>query len=134
MKLDEKIVESVNRPGRVGVLATADKAGHPNVAYFGSPRLNPDGTLVVGLTINRTLRNLEENPHAALFTAETAPVTFTTPGWRIYLKVRELQKEGSLLDGVRKQIAEKAGEATAAKIKACVLFDVQEIRSLVDLG
>jgi predicted pyridoxine 5'-phosphate oxidase superfamily flavin-nucleotide-binding protein len=134
MKLDSAILESVNRPGRVGVLATADKAGHPNVAYFGSPRLNPDGTLVMGLTVNRTLHNLEENPWAALFTAESAPVTFSTPGWRLYLTVRELQKAGPKLDAVRQEIAARAGEATAQKIKACVVFEVTEIRSLVDLG
>jgi len=64
MEITKGIFEIVNKPGRVGVLATTNKAGQPNVAYFGSPKLMDDGTLVMGLGGNRSLANLEENPQA----------------------------------------------------------------------
>ncbi|MEW6266977.1 MAG: pyridoxamine 5'-phosphate oxidase family protein [Thermodesulfobacteriota bacterium] len=134
MEIEAKVLESVNRAGRVGVLATADRTGRPNAAYFGSPRLNQDGTLIMGLMNNRSLKNLEQSPLAVFFTVEKAPVDFQTPGWRLYLKVREIQKQGPILDGVREAIAAKAGKNAAALIQAGVVFEVTEVRPLVDMG
>ena len=131
MEIGKEIFEIVNKPGRVGVLGTSDKNGQPNVAYFGSPRLMEDGTLVMGLSSNRSLGNLEENPLAVFFAITESPVTFATPGYRIYLKVKEIQKEGPLLDGVKKAIAEHAGEEAAGMIVAGVAFEVTEARPLV---
>ena len=133
-QIEQKVLDSVNRPGRIGVLATADKQARPNLAYFGSPRLKPDGTLVMGLGENRTLANLEENPRAVFFALESAPVDFTTPGWRLYLEVREIQRQGPVLDEIRRFIAEKAGEQAAGMIRAAVVFQVEEVRPLLDMG
>jgi hypothetical protein len=132
--IDQKVLQTVNRPGRLSVLATADKSGRPDVAYFGSPVLNPDGTLVMGLGENRSLKNLMENPHAAYFTVETSPVSIQTPGWRLYLTVKEIQRQGPVVDGVKKAIADAAGEAAAAMIVAGVVLTVDEVRPLVDMG
>lgn len=134
MKIEQKVVESVNRPGRVGVLATADAEARPNAAYFGSPRLNLDGTLIIGMMNNRSLKNLEQNPFAVFFTVDKAPVDFQTPGWRLYLKVREIQRQGPVLDNIRDGIAKKAGEEAARRIQAGVVFEVTSIRPLVDMG
>ncbi len=133
-QIEQKVLESVNRPGRIGVLATADRQGRPNLAYFGSPRLTPEGTLVVGLGQNRTLANLEQNPRAVFLALESSPVGFQTPGWRLYLEVEEIQRQGAVLDEVRSFIAEKAGEQAARMIQAGVVFRVEEVRPLVDMG
>ena len=42
-EISKEIFEIVNKPGRVGVLGTADKQGQPNAAYFGSLRLMEPG-------------------------------------------------------------------------------------------
>ncbi|MBL7212710.1 MAG: pyridoxamine 5'-phosphate oxidase family protein [Desulfobacteraceae bacterium] len=134
VNISKEIVEMVNKPGRIGTLGTADKQGQPNVAYFGSPRLMEDGTIIMGLGSNRTLKNLEENPLAVFFCVTESPVTFKTPGYRMYLKVREIQKEGPVLDGVKEAIAKHAGPGAAKMIVAGVVFDVTEVRPLVDMG
>jgi hypothetical protein len=132
--ISKEVIEIVNGAGRIGTLGTANKQGEPNVAYFGSPRLSEDGTITMGLTKNRTLKNLEENPHAVFFCVAESPVTFTTPGYRLYLKVREIQKSGPILDGVKEAITEHAGAQAAAMIAAGVVFDVTEVRPLVEMA
>lgn len=133
-EISKEIFEIVNKPGRVGVLSTADKQGQPNAAYFGSLRLMEDGSVVLGMGNNRSLRNLEENPLAALFCVTESPVAFNTPGCRLYLKAKEIQKEGPILDGVKKAIAEVAGEDAAKMIVAGVVFEVTGTRALVAMG
>jgi hypothetical protein len=80
------------------------------------------------------LKNLEENPLAVFFCVAESPVTFTTPGYRLYLKVREIQKAGTIFDGVKKAIAEHAGPDAAKMIVAGVVFNVTEVRPLVAMG
>lgn len=133
-KLTKEIIDVVNKPGRIGTLGTANKLGEPNIAYFGSPQMSIDGSIVMGLGNNQTLKNLSENPSAVFFCADESPVTFTTPGYRIYLKVLEIQKEGPVLDGVKKAIAEIAGTDAANMIVAGVVFTVTSIRPLVAMG
>ncbi|QOX80945.1 pyridoxamine 5'-phosphate oxidase family protein (plasmid) [Trichlorobacter lovleyi] len=134
VELNKEILEIVNKPGRIGTLGTADKQGQPNVAYFGSPQLSEEGKIVMGLGNNKSLENLEENPFAVFFVADESPVTFTTPGYRLYLKTREIQKEGPIIDGVKKAISEVAGPDAANMIVAGVVFDVTDIRPLVAMG
>jgi predicted pyridoxine 5'-phosphate oxidase superfamily flavin-nucleotide-binding protein len=130
--IGKEVYDIVNKPGRVGVLGTADKHGQPNTAYFGSLRLLEDGSVVLGLGKNRSLKNLEENPLAVLFCVTESPVGFQTPGLRLYLKVKEIQKAGPLYDTIKKAIAEHAGEDAAKMIVAAAAFEVTEIRKLLD--
>jgi len=134
VEITKEIIDVVNSPGRIGTLGTADKQGQPNVAYFGSPQLFADGTIVLGLGNNQTLKNLAENPLAVFFCIADSPVTFTTPGYRLYLKVREIQKQGPIIEGVKKAIAEHAGAEAAKGIAAGVIFDVTQIRPLMAMG
>jgi hypothetical protein len=131
-EFDANFVNTINLPGRIGVLATADAEGKPNAAYFGSPRLNEDGQLVMGMMENHSLANLEANPYAVFFTVKEAPVGWNTPGWRLYLECKQIDREGELLAQVKKAVAAGAGEAAAAGIKAGVLFEVTRVRPLVD--
>lgn len=133
-EISQEIFEIVNKPGRVGVLSTSDKQGQPNSAYFGSLKLLEDGSVVLGLGNNRSLKNLEENPLAVLFCVTESPVAFNTPGYRLYLKILEIQKEGPLLDDVKKAIAQLAGQDAAKMIVAGVKFEVTETRPLIAMG
>lgn len=130
--IDQHIIETINQPGKIGVLATADAKGQPNLAYFGSARVLPEGDFVVALGDSRTLTNLEQNQNATYLVLKESPVSFTTQGWRLYLKVRMIHSDGELLGSIRKQIADKVGSEAAKAIKAAILFDVTEIRPLVD--
>lgn len=132
VEISKEVFEIVNKPGRVGVLGTADKNGQPNAAYFGSLRLMEDGSVVLGLGNNRSLKNLEENPLAVLFCVTESPVGFQTPGMRLYLKLKEIQKSGPFYDGIKVAIAEIAGADAANMIVAGVAFEVTDIRKLVD--
>ena len=133
-QITKEVMDVFNQPGRIGTLGTADKKGQPNVAYFGSLRPMPDGTITVGLTNNRTLRNLEENPLAVFFIVKEGPVTFQTPGYRLYLRVRGIHREGPVLDEVKEFITKHVGPQAASGIAAGVVFDVSEIRPLVAMG
>jgi hypothetical protein len=133
-KLTRDIYNVVNHPGRIATLATADKKGIPDVAYFGSPRLMDDGTLVLGSGENRSLRNLRENPNAAFFCVDEAPVTPKTPGCRLYLKVKSIQDKGPVVEGIRKNIAMYFNKEAAEMIVAAVVFDVVDVRPLIAAG
>lgn len=132
IEINQEVFDIVNKPGRVGVLGTSNKQGQPNAAYFGSMRLNDDGSVVMGLGNNRSLKNLEENPLAVLFCVTESPVGFQTPGLRLYLKLKEIQKSGPLYDAIKSAIAEVAGADAAKMIVAAAAFEVTEIRKLVD--
>jgi len=133
-QITKEVMDVLNQPGRIGILATADKNGQPNVAYFGSLRPMQDGTITVGLTNNRTLRNLEENPLAVFFVVKEGPVTPKTPGYRCYLKAHGIHREGPVLDEVKEFIGKFAGPEAAGRMKAGVVFDVTEVRPLVSMG
>jgi hypothetical protein len=130
--ISKDIYDIVNKPGRVGVLGTADKSGQPNAAYFGSLRLSDDGTVTLGMSQNRSLANLKENPLAVLFVVTESPVSVNSVGIRLYLKLEELQEEGPLFEKVKDGILKHAGEGAAAMIKAAAAFEVTEIRGLMD--
>ena len=82
------------------MLYTANKEGKPNIAYFGSSAFMDDKTLSAGLMGGRTPRNLKENPNAVFSCVEGTPVTFSTPGCRLYLEVNEIHEQGELLDQI----------------------------------
>ena len=131
--ISKEIFEIVNKPGRVGILGTADKNGQPNAAYFGSLRLMEDGTVALGMSSNRSLKNLRENPLAALFCVTESPVNITTVGIRLYLKLKEIQEQGTFYDTIKNGIRKNAGDNAANMIVAAVSFEVTEIRGLMDL-
>ena len=131
IEISKNICGMVNKPGCIGTLSTSDVNGQPNVAYFGSPKLENDGALVVDLDRKRTLKNLEANPYAVLICMEKikrGPGSFTTQGCRLYLKVREIHTKGLRVKSIRETIAKAAG--AAKMIVASVFFDVTEVEAL----
>jgi hypothetical protein len=132
--LKAKALEVLTKPDRIGVLATASAEGEPNVGYFSSTVVMDDGSMALGLGNNRSLKNMSENPAAVYFVIESYPVGLATPGFRIYLKVREIQREGPLLERIREGIRKAAGDTAADNTVAVSLFEVTSVRPMIDAG
>jgi hypothetical protein len=123
-----------NKQPRLGTLSTASKDGKVNSAYFGSPHMVDEKTIMMGLAQNRTLAYLQENPHAVFMIMEPGKVISEWKGVRIYVKMTDCATSGEKLDRMKAKIAAAAGEAAAKMIHAAVTFSIQEIRPLADFG
>ena len=132
--MDNKLMEYFNKHPRLGTLSTAAKNGKVNVAYFGSPRMVDEKTIVMGLSQNRTFSNLQENPHGVFIVMEPGKTLPEWKGVRIYVKMTDCRTSGEKLDEIKAFIAEKAGEAAAKMIHAAVSFEIEEVRPLADFG
>jgi hypothetical protein len=134
MKMSTKLMEYFNKQPRIGTLSTADKTGNVDVAYFGSPRMIDEKTVVMGLGKNRTFANLQDNPRAVYMIMEPGKSLPEWKGVRVYLTMTECQTSGERLDQIKAAIAEKGGAGAAKMIHAAVTFDIKEIRPLADFG
>ena len=57
-------------------------------------------------------------------------------GWkgiRVYMKMKESATSGEMLDTIKSQIAQIAGEEAANIIHAAITFEIIELRPLVDM-
>ena len=124
--------ELVNNPHRVGVVATTDRAGHPNVAVFGSAYMPDDLTLVVALGETRTAQNLLEDGRAVFMSVLPDENPMKTQGCRVYLKLRTLENEGPNLDEAKARVAALSNEKAAGMIKYVAYFDIESVRPLID--
>lgn len=129
-----KLMEYFNQSPRIGTLSTADKAGNVDSAVFGSPRMTDEKTVIMGLGQNRTLANLQQNPHAVFLRVEPGKEFMDWKGVRVYLKVKALATSGPMLDNFKSQMAKVAGEEAAAMVHAVVIFEITEVRPLIDMG
>jgi hypothetical protein len=132
--MSAKLVDYFNKMPRLGTLSTASKEGKVNVAYFGSARMIDEKTIFMGCGKNRTFANLQENPYAVFAIMEPGKSAPEWKGVRVYLKMSECQTEGEKLDTLKKQIAERAGEAAAKRMHAAITFEIQELRAFADFG
>ena len=132
--MSSKLMEYFNKAPRLGTLSTADKAGKVNSAVFGSPRMTDEKTVVMGLGKNRTLANLQQNPHAVYLIMETGATLMDWKGIRVYLKAQNIATSGPVLDAFKVQMAKVAGEEAAKMIYAAVSFEVVEVRPIIDMG
>ncbi len=132
--MSAKLIEYFNKQPRLGGLSTAGKDGKVNIAYFLSPRMIDEKTVVMAIGNNRTFANLLQNPYAAFMIFEPGMTISDWKGVRIYLKMKEYQTSGEKVEMMRAQVAQLAGEEPAKMVHAAVTFEVQEIRPLVDFG
>ena len=132
--MSEKLMNYFNKQPRLGTLATADKNGKVNSAYFGSPRMVDEKTVFMGLGNNRTFANLQENPYAVFMVMEPGKTIMDWKGVRLYVEMTDCQTSGEKLDELKAKIAEAAGESAAKMMHAAVTFEVKEIRPLADFG
>ena len=130
----QKLMEYFNKQPRIGTLSTANKDGKVNVAYFGSPRMTDEKTVVMALRNSRTFANLRENPNAVFMILEQEKTGAEWKGLRVYVTMIDHQTSGEKLESMKAAIARAAGEATAKSMYAAVTFEVQDIRPLIDVG
>jgi len=132
--MPSKLMDYFNKSPRIGTLSTADKAGIVDSGVFGSPRMTDEKTVVMGLGKNRTLANLQQNPHAVYLIMTPGATIMDWKGIRVYLKAQKITTSGPVLDTFRSQMAKVAGEEAAKMIYATVSFSVTEVRPLIDMG
>lgn len=111
-------------------LATASKEGVPNVVPCGSTRaVGPDTITITALHLDKTLRNLEENPRVALvFNSELGQkgTRIDVRGWQIKGEAT-LVKSGEYFKRAKEGAANRFGPEAADKVKAAVVIKVTEI-------
>jgi hypothetical protein len=127
-------VEYFNRQPRIATLSTAGRDGKVDVAPMGSPRMVDEKTVVMALAKNRTLANLQENPHAVYIIMVPGEGIFDWKGVRVYMRMRSCETSGEAIDAMRREISEAIGEAAAGMLHAAVTFEVEEVRPIVDMG
>lgn len=129
-----KLMEYFNKSPRIGTLSTADNAGKVNSGVFGSPHMIDEKTVVMGIGQNRTLANLQQNPHAVYLIIEPGASIMDWKGVRVYLKAQNIATSGPMLDNFKAQIAKVAGEEAGQMIYATVSFEITEVRPIFDMG
>ena len=132
--MSSKLMAYFNKLPRLGTLSTSSKDGKVNSAYFGSPYMIDEKTIIMGLTRNRTLAYLQENPNAVFMIMEPGQALSEWKGVRIYVRMTDCSTAGEQLDKIKARIAAVAGEAGAKMIHAALTFEVLEIRPLADFG
>ncbi len=132
--MSARLMEYFNRTPRLGTLSTSSRDGKVNVAYFGSPRMVDEKTVIMGIGKNRTFANLQENPHAVFMIMEPGKTISEWKGVRVYLKMTQCETSGERLEQVKSLIAKAAGESAAKIIHAAVAFEITEIRPFADFG
>ena len=132
--MPSKLMEYFNKSPRLGTISTADKAGNVDSGVFGSPNMTDEKTVVMGLGKNRTLANLQQNPHAVYLIMEPGATIMDWKGIRVYLKAQNIATSGPVLDTYKAEMAKVAGEEAAKMIYAAVSFEVTEVRPLIDMG
>ncbi len=126
-------MEFINQPGRFGILATSGETGESNAALFASARMPDERTLVLGLSENRSLTYLRDNPRACFLAFEPGANPLLWRGCRLYLRVEEISTSGPLFETLVAGAQKQAGERAAGAIRAAVRFAVTAIRPLIDL-
>jgi len=129
-----QLIEYFNKSPRIGVLSTADKSGHVDSGISGSPRMTDEKTVIMGLSNNRTLANLQQNPHAVYLIIEPGTTITDWKGIRVYLVALQIATSGGDLDAFKSQIAEVIGKESADMMVALVTFEVTGVRPIVDMG
>jgi hypothetical protein len=124
----------VNKMPRIGTLSTANREGRVNAAYFGSARMTTEETMVMACGSSRTLANLQENPYAVFSIIEAGAAPPEWKGVRVYLRMTECQIEGEKLEAFRTQVAKRAGQGAAERLRAAITFEVEEVRPFNDSG
>jgi hypothetical protein len=90
----------LDRRTAVSVLATADRAGTPEVALLVAPRMTPDGHVAGGEEDDvggRTFRNLRQNPRATLVVLDPIMDPRARDGLRVEVEFLGAEEDGAEL-------------------------------------
>jgi hypothetical protein len=129
-----KLMDYFNKQPRIGVFSTSSKDGKVDCAVLGSPQMVDEKIVTVALGKGRTFANLLENPSAVYMIMEPGASIMDWKGLRVYLRMKEHVTSGPKLDAYKSQAAKIIGEQAASMVKVLAIFDVTEIRPLIDFG
>lgn len=132
--MSHALIDYFNKQPRLGCLSTADREGRVDVAYFGSPRMTDEKTIVMGTGRNRTYKNLQENPHGVFIVMEPGKTIMDWKGVRLYVKMVHSETEGENIQRFKADMAKVVGEGAARMIYAYVVFEIYETRPVADFG
>jgi hypothetical protein len=93
-----------------------------------------ENTVVMGITNNRSFRNLERNPKAVFIVMEPGQSLMDWKGTRVYLEAVDMETEGEFYDQIKHDIAKVAGQEAADMIHAAIRFKITDVRPIVDMG
>lgn len=118
------------------LLCTASADGQPNVAFMGTPRQLPDGTIEFEISdeASVTLRNIHQNRSVVFIAWETGERARDYCGARIHAQVTEIHDKGEKLERIRQNILLKHGAHKAAELRATVSCVITRVRPIVDRG
>jgi predicted pyridoxine 5'-phosphate oxidase superfamily flavin-nucleotide-binding protein len=119
--------------GSIIYLATASKTGIPNVVPIGGKKVIDDQTLlIVDVLLNRTKKNIIENPTVAIIVEDLKrekPCSYQLKGKaEIHTNGDYLQQAISVSENAFAK-CKKAGHRTKYKVRSAVLVTVEEIFS-----
>lgn len=132
--MTDRLMEYFNRQPRLGIISTSNRNGAVDCAVYGSPQMIDEKTVIVALGRGRTFANLQENPHAVYMIIEPGEGLLDWKGIRVYLIMKEAFESGPKLDEYRSRMAGIVGEQAAGMIAVLAVFEVTEVRPLVDFG
>jgi predicted pyridoxine 5'-phosphate oxidase superfamily flavin-nucleotide-binding protein len=123
-------------------VATASKDGMPNMAIIGSVRaVSPDTIIMAAGFMNKSLKNLQENPKASVIFYSGLPTQKTKASAAELAKASGGQVKGSVslltsgdvFEKTKAAMNERFGPEIAQMVKATVVLKVEEIYT-VGLG
>lgn len=129
---NKTLMEYFNRRPRIGILSTSAINGQVNAAIINSTRMIDPTTIELDVGESRSLENLRQNPQAVFMITQEGQDLMSWKGLRAYMKVREILIEGPKLQASKANLEKRLGKAAADSIAATVVFDITEIRPLVD--
>jgi predicted pyridoxine 5'-phosphate oxidase superfamily flavin-nucleotide-binding protein len=136
--MSKELMDLINGGGYCYV-ATASKGGMPNMAIIGSTRaVSPDTIVMAAGFMNKSLKNLEENPKASVIVYSALPANkmqasqqelARATGGQIKGSV-SLLTSGDMHERVKSAMVERFGPQMGEMIKATVMLKVEEIYSI----
>jgi hypothetical protein len=139
-EMSKELVDLINEIGYC-YWGTASRDGMPNMAIKGSTRAASPDTIIMGCSMGKTLKNLQENPKASVIVYSALPAGKLQASLEDFTKISGGQIKGSvslhtsddLHERMISMLTQRLGPEVAAMTKATVVLKVEEIYS-VGLG
>jgi uncharacterized protein len=140
-EMSKDLMDLINGGGYC-YLVTASKDGIPNAAIIGSTRAaSPDTIIMAAGFMNKSLKNLQENPKASIIVYSSLPSNKMQATMEDFAKIGGGQIKGSVSlltsgdihEKVKKAMVERMGPQMNEMIKTTVVLKVEEIYT-VGLG
>ena len=118
-----------------GVVESMPQNGYAGLWIINGKNVMVDeNTVIMGIGVNRSFRNLQRNPKAVFIVMEPGKAVEDWKGVKVYLEAVDMETKGQFYEEIKHNIAKVAGQQAAEMIHAAIRFKITEIRPLVDMG